>query len=302
MDLKHILVAVNSLNGRDAAFDRALALAQSSGADLYVLHAVPRESFVFLSWGERLERMAEMRRRAEEAGVRVQTVEQHGDPAQIIRLHADTRAVDLIVMGAKPAVVGAAGRSSPRGSFAARTFRRSWLPATFLTRRTAFRNVLVAVDLSPDSEDVLRAVPRPDGAPGGVAHSDEYSQGSRSGRGCSECGPVEGPGIPRASSRGRAATPASIVSTAPASVHTRVHVSAGSRSPRNCRTRRRHGCRPRRRGTQSRLQAAWLNGPARVRKTTERCWSFRAPSIVRLRSNGHSPPENNRTQRKDLEA
>ena len=106
MDLKHILVAVNSPNGRDAAFERALALAQSSGADLYVLHAVP-PNHSFSSYAvERLERMAEMRRRAEEAGVRVQTVEQHGDPAQIIQLHADTRAVDLIVIGANAPWLG----------------------------------------------------------------------------------------------------------------------------------------------------------------------------------------------------
>ena len=41
MDLKRILVAINSPNGRDAAFERALALARSSGAELYLLHAVP---------------------------------------------------------------------------------------------------------------------------------------------------------------------------------------------------------------------------------------------------------------------
>ena len=43
--------------------------------------------------------MADMRRRAENAGVRVQTVEQHGDAAEIIELHANARAVDLIVIG-----------------------------------------------------------------------------------------------------------------------------------------------------------------------------------------------------------
>ena len=41
MNLKRILVAINSPNERDAAFERALALAQSSGAELYLLHAVP---------------------------------------------------------------------------------------------------------------------------------------------------------------------------------------------------------------------------------------------------------------------
>ena len=41
MELKRILVAINSPNGRDAAFERALALARASGAELYLLHAVP---------------------------------------------------------------------------------------------------------------------------------------------------------------------------------------------------------------------------------------------------------------------
>ena len=101
MDLRRILVAINSPNGRDAAFERALSLARSSGAELYLLHAVPAtQRFSFLA-AERLERMVDIRKRAEDAGVRVQTVEQHGDPAEIIELHANARAVDLIVMGGR---------------------------------------------------------------------------------------------------------------------------------------------------------------------------------------------------------
>ena len=41
MQFDRILVAVNSPNGRDAAFERALALGRQSGAELYLLHAVP---------------------------------------------------------------------------------------------------------------------------------------------------------------------------------------------------------------------------------------------------------------------
>ena len=41
MNIERILVAVNSPDGRDAAFNSGLALASSSGAELYVLHAVP---------------------------------------------------------------------------------------------------------------------------------------------------------------------------------------------------------------------------------------------------------------------
>jgi nucleotide-binding universal stress UspA family protein len=157
MDLKRILVAVNSLNRRDAAFERALALARSSGAELYLLHAVPvNQPFSFRA-AERLQRMGDMRKRAEDAGVRVQTVEQHGDAAEIIELHANARAVDLIVMGGE----ARRGWGRYRSLVAERVIRRTNVPTLVVASDTpdsptAFRNVLVAVDLSPASKDVLR--------------------------------------------------------------------------------------------------------------------------------------------------
>ena len=156
MDLKRILVAVNSPNGRDAAFERALALARSSGAELYVLHAVPANQPFSFRAVERLERMKDMRRRAEDAGVRVQTVEQQGDPAEIIELHANARAVDLIVMGGE----ARRGWGRHRSLVAEKVIRRTSVPtlvvpSNALGSPTVFRNVLVAVDLSSASEDVL---------------------------------------------------------------------------------------------------------------------------------------------------
>ena len=158
MDLERILVAVNSPNGREAAFERALALARSSGAELYLLHAVPaNQPFSFRAAG-RLERMKEMRARAEDAGVRVQTVEQHGDPAAIIELHANARGVDLIVMGGE----AHRGWRRRRSAVAERVIRRTSVPTLVVASDdpdspASFRNVLVAVDLSPGSEEVLRA-------------------------------------------------------------------------------------------------------------------------------------------------
>ena len=157
MNLKRILVAVNSLNGRDAAFERALVLAQESAAELYVLHAVPASQPFSFRAAERLERMADMRRRAQGLGVAVQTVEQHGDAAEIIELHADTRNVDLIVMGSE------AHRGWGRRSLVAeRVIRRTNVPTLVVASdayetSVAFQNVLVAVDLSPASKDVLSA-------------------------------------------------------------------------------------------------------------------------------------------------
>jgi nucleotide-binding universal stress UspA family protein len=158
MNLNRILVAVNSPDERDAAFERALALAQSSGAELYLLHAVPVNDRFSFRAAERLERMADMRQRAEGAGVHVQTVEQQGDAAEIIELHANARAVDLIVMGAE-ARRRRWGRH--RSSVAERVIDRTNVPTLLVASDTpgnpaAFRNVLVAVDLSLASNDVLR--------------------------------------------------------------------------------------------------------------------------------------------------
>jgi nucleotide-binding universal stress UspA family protein len=158
MNLERILVAVNSPNGRDAAFEHALMLARASAAELYLLHAVPARERFSSGAAERLELMTEMRRRAEEAGVRVQTVEQHGDPAEIIELHANAREVDLIVIGAEPR----RGWGGRRSAVAERVIRRTDVPTLVITgdafdNPTPFKNLLVAVDLSPASEDVLRA-------------------------------------------------------------------------------------------------------------------------------------------------
>ena len=161
MTFKRILVALNSPNGRDAAFERGLALARSAGAELYLLHAVPVNQAFSFGGADRLERVAGMRKRAEDAGVRARAVEQHGDAADIIELHANARQVDLIVMG------GQARRGwGRRGSLVAeQVLRRTEVPALVVPSdvpdtSTVFGNVLVATDLSPASEGVLRGALR----------------------------------------------------------------------------------------------------------------------------------------------
>jgi nucleotide-binding universal stress UspA family protein len=159
MDRQRILVAINSPNGRDAAFERALSLARASGAELYLLHVVPVNQRFSFRAAERLERMVDMRKRAEDAGVRVQTLEQHGDPAALIELHANARAVDLIVMGGE---ARRGWRRRDRSLVAERVIRRTDVPTLVVASdapdsSTAFRNVLVAVDLSPASKDILGA-------------------------------------------------------------------------------------------------------------------------------------------------
>ena len=97
--IKKIICAVDLSKASRNAFDRALSIARVSKARLYVLHAVPA-NYPF-SWhqSERLELLTNLRERAERAGVLVRTVEQHGDPAAVIVLHANARKADLVVLG-----------------------------------------------------------------------------------------------------------------------------------------------------------------------------------------------------------
>ena len=153
MDLRRILVAVNSLNDRDAAFERALMLARLSGAELYLLHAVPANRPFGLWAIDRLKRMTDMRQRAEDAGVRAQTVEQHGDPAQMIALHANARGVDLIVMGGEPRH----GWGRHRSRVAERVIRRTNVP-TLVVASDPSNGPTAFKDLSPASKVLRSAV------------------------------------------------------------------------------------------------------------------------------------------------
>ena len=97
--IKNVLCAIDLTKASRTAFDRALAVARVSKARLYVLHAVPAN--MPFSWraSERLELLASLRKRAEKEGVPLLVVEQHGDPASIIVLHANARKADLVVLG-----------------------------------------------------------------------------------------------------------------------------------------------------------------------------------------------------------
>ena len=97
--IKKILCAIDLTKASRNAVDRALSIARVSGARLYILHAVPA-NYPF-SWHakERLELLTSLRERAQREGVPVRTVEQHGDPARVIVLHANSRKADLVVLG-----------------------------------------------------------------------------------------------------------------------------------------------------------------------------------------------------------
>ena len=97
--IKKILCAIDLTKASRNAFDRALSIARASQARLYVLHAVPANVPFARHQSERLALLTSLRQRAERAGVPVRTVEQHGDPAGLIVLHANDRKADLVVLG-----------------------------------------------------------------------------------------------------------------------------------------------------------------------------------------------------------
>src|SRR5687768_10633937 len=97
--IKTILCAIDLTKASRAAFDRALSIARVAKAKLYVLHAVPANMPYSWRASDRLELLTELRIRAERAGVAVRVVEQHGDPARVIVLHANSRKADLVVLG-----------------------------------------------------------------------------------------------------------------------------------------------------------------------------------------------------------
>ena len=97
--IKKILCAIDLTKASRNAFERALSIARVSGARLYILHAIPADHPFSWKAKERLELLTGLWERAERAGVPVRTVEQHGDPAGLIVLHANSREADLVVLG-----------------------------------------------------------------------------------------------------------------------------------------------------------------------------------------------------------
>jgi nucleotide-binding universal stress UspA family protein len=149
--ITRILVAVDLTETRNAAFDRALAIAGRDNAHLYLVHAVPANQRYSWRAAERLERMNDLRRRAEAEGLTVRTAEQHGDPAGVIVLHADARDADLIVLGTN----NRSGWQRLReGSVAERVLRQTSRPTLMVPSDESgagplpFRNIVVGADFS----------------------------------------------------------------------------------------------------------------------------------------------------------
>ena len=94
-----ILTAVDFSTPARAAFDHALVLSRTHGAELTLVHAVPGDRAFEWHARERIAMIGALRQTAEAAGVRFKVSVQHGDPADMILLHARATRPDLIVLG-----------------------------------------------------------------------------------------------------------------------------------------------------------------------------------------------------------
>ena len=123
--LGRILCAIDLEKASERAFDCALSLAVIGEAKLFLLHATPAN--LPFSWRarERLEYLTQLRERAEAAGVKVRVEEQHGDPARLIVLHANSRNVDIVVLGSNRR---RGWRRLREGSVSERVLRRAAWP------------------------------------------------------------------------------------------------------------------------------------------------------------------------------
>lgn len=154
--LHRVLVAVDYSGRARAAFDHALALSQSHGAELLVVHAVPTDRAFKWQGRERTALIAALRHAAQTAGVRFKVSVQHGDPAGVILLHANARRADLIVLGSSERTGLDRVRFGSVAETVALTATQPVLvvpPASGRSGESAMRinSILVAVDLAHGS-------------------------------------------------------------------------------------------------------------------------------------------------------
>ena len=97
--ISRVLAAVDFSTPARAAFDYALALSVRHHAELAVIHAVPKTDAFGWRSRERVALAADLRAKAERAGVVMTERTQQGDPAATILLHARALEADVIVMG-----------------------------------------------------------------------------------------------------------------------------------------------------------------------------------------------------------
>lgn len=156
--LSRILAAIDFSSQARSAFDQALALAKRHGAELVAVQAVPKDHSFNREGRERLALKASLTTLADEARVPFSYRVQHGDPAEIILLHAQAVHPDVIVVGSHQR----RGLDRLRaGSVAERVIAKATVPVLLVPARLrtatggAFRHVAVAVDLRAGSDGAV---------------------------------------------------------------------------------------------------------------------------------------------------
>lgn len=82
--VSRILCGVDFTDANRSAFDWAVRLARASGAELSLVHAVPRDHSFSWKARERVRDLADLRHAALADGVSVGVSVQHGDPAKVL--------------------------------------------------------------------------------------------------------------------------------------------------------------------------------------------------------------------------
>jgi len=154
--LARILCAIDLEKASERAFDRALALATVGDAKLFLLHATPANVRFSSRARERLEYLTRLRERAEAAGVKVRVEEQHGDPAGIIVLHANSRKVDIVVLGSNRR---RGWRRFREGSVSERVLRRAAWPV-LIVPWDAQAGILEKKHARASAKDALHHIPK----------------------------------------------------------------------------------------------------------------------------------------------
>jgi nucleotide-binding universal stress UspA family protein len=154
-----ILCATDLQPRSDAAVDRAGMLATQLGADLVLLHVVPHSpaaSALEQNLRESSERMkARIRAPQWRHGPAPNTMIRIGSAAQLLSRTAEEIGADLVVLGAHARVA----RAPLAGTIAARLLSERRWPVLIAGSPVhgAYRNVLLALGLNPESAAILRA-------------------------------------------------------------------------------------------------------------------------------------------------
>ena len=106
-----ILCAVDLSRRSLVAFSYALTLAKSRGARLNLVFAVPSRRPFNRRVRQRIALLADLRRQASSVDIDMTVSVQHGNSADVILAHASApnSAADLIILGARSSLHGAAG-------------------------------------------------------------------------------------------------------------------------------------------------------------------------------------------------